>query len=64
MSMHTRTRPTPEQRAKNLGSTLAALDKQYGKGTVMRLGDDVDRTIEAISTGSLGLDIALAHSSS
>jgi recombination protein RecA len=39
--------------------TLASLEKQYGKGVVMKLSDDAITQIEAVSTGSLGLDIAL-----
>ncbi len=39
--------------------TLAKLDKTYGKGTVMKLTDDNVVNIPSISTGSLGLDIAL-----
>lgn len=39
--------------------TIAKLDKTYGKGTVMRLNGDKVEDIPAISTGSLGLDIAL-----
>ena len=49
-----------KNRDKALESTLAQIDKQFGKGSLMKLGDDsVDRTIEAISTGSIGLDAAL-----
>ncbi len=44
---------------KALQLTLDKLDKTYGKGSVMRLGDDVTEDIEAIPSGSLGLDIAL-----
>ncbi|MGB5463445.1 MAG: recombinase RecA [Aureibaculum sp.] len=44
---------------KALQLTLDKLDKTYGKGAVMRLGDDVSEDIEAIPSGSLGLDIAL-----
>ncbi|STX52037.1 recombination protein RecA [Legionella busanensis] len=46
---------------KALGAALAQIERQFGKGSVMRLGDDnlLSRDIEAISTGSLGLDIAL-----
>jgi len=44
---------------KALQLTLDKLDKTYGKGSVMRLGDDVSEDIEAIPSGSLGLDIAL-----
>jgi recombination protein RecA len=38
---------------------MKQIEKQYGKGSVMRLGDEAERTVEAIPTGSLGLDIAL-----
>ena len=44
---------------KALQLTLDKLDKAYGKGTVMKMGDVAISDIEAISTGSLGLDIAL-----
>jgi len=44
---------------KALQLTLDKLDKTYGKGSVMRLGDEVAEEIDAISSGSLGLDIAL-----
>ncbi len=53
-----RSNPSPAKRADALGKALAALDKQYGKGTVMRLGDQADQPIDVISTGSLGLDLA------
>ncbi|MDC0422941.1 recombinase RecA [Methylophilaceae bacterium] len=49
-----------ENKKKALDSALAQIDKQFGKGSVMRMdGTQVVRGIEAISTGSLGLDIAL-----
>ncbi|RXP54266.1 recombinase RecA [Lutibacter sp. HS1-25] len=44
---------------KALQLTLDKLDKAYGKGTVMKMGDVAISDIEAISTGSLGLDLAL-----
>ncbi|WP_419801712.1 recombinase RecA [Mucilaginibacter sp.] len=44
---------------KALQLTLDKLEKSYGKGTVMKLGDTTIEPIESISTGSLGLDIAL-----
>ncbi|MCF6279095.1 MAG: recombinase RecA [Flavobacteriaceae bacterium] len=44
---------------KALQLTLDKLDKTYGKGSVMRLGDEVIEDVEAIPSGSLGLDIAL-----
>jgi recombination protein RecA len=47
------------EKLKALQLTLDKLEKSYGKGTVMKLGDSVVEPIDAISTGSLGLDIAL-----
>lgn len=44
---------------KALQATLDRLDKAYGKGTVMRLGDNEVQEIESVSTGSLTLDLAL-----
>jgi len=44
---------------KVLNSTLERLEKVYGKGAVMKLGDSPVESMEVISTGSLGLDIAL-----
>lgn len=44
---------------KALQLTLDKLEKSYGKGTIMKLGDNAVEPIESISTGSLGLDIAL-----
>ncbi len=52
--------PTPAtDRKKALQTALAQLEKSYGKGTVMRLGDRPDMNVEAIPTGSLALDAAL-----
>ncbi|MCB9315733.1 MAG: recombinase RecA [Lewinellaceae bacterium] len=48
-----------ENKFKTLQATIDRLDKTYGKGTIMRLGDKQAVDIEVISTGSLGLDIAL-----
>jgi recombination protein RecA len=48
------------EKAKALQAALAQIEKQFGKGSIMRLGDgEVVDAIEAVSTGSLGLDIAL-----
>ena len=44
---------------KSLQLTLDKLDKTYGKGAVMKLGDEVVEQVEAISSGSIGLNIAL-----
>ncbi|AXE17993.1 recombinase RecA [Runella rosea] len=48
-----------EQKFKALQTTLEKLDKAYGKGTVMRLSDKKVMDVEVISTGSVGLDLAL-----
>jgi len=47
------------EKLKALQLTLDKLEKSYGKGTIMKLGDSPIEAIEVISTGSLGLDIAL-----
>ncbi|MGZ3758094.1 MAG: recombinase RecA [Mucilaginibacter sp.] len=47
------------EKLKALQLTLDKLEKSYGKGTIMKLGDSVIEPTEVISTGSLGLDIAL-----
>jgi len=47
-------------RDKAIDLALAAIDKQFGKGAIMRLGKDpIDREVHVIPTGSLGLDLAL-----
>ncbi len=49
-----------ENKAKALQAALSQIEKQFGKGSIMKMGDqDVDRAIEVVSTGSLGLDMAL-----
>lgn len=49
-----------ENRKKALAAALGQIDKQFGKGSVMRLGDGgIARHFESISTGSIGLDVAL-----
>ena len=49
----------PADRAKALEAALAQIDKQYGKGSIMRLGDEVRAPAETISTSSVALDVAL-----
>ncbi len=51
--------PAPADRDKALDAALASIDKQFGKGSVMRLGDEVRAPLEVIPTGSVALDIAL-----
>jgi recombination protein RecA len=55
---HTMSTPTPE-RDKALDAALAQIDKQYGKGSIMRMGEKGSLAIEAIPTGALPLDLAL-----
>ncbi|MEJ2417897.1 MAG: DNA recombination/repair protein RecA, partial [Exilibacterium sp.] len=44
---------------KALQAALGQIERQFGKGTVMRMGDKEQEKIPSISTGSLGLDVAL-----
>ena len=48
-----------ENKKRALAAALGQIEKQFGKGAVMRMGDHERQAIPAISTGSLGLDIAL-----
>ena len=48
-----------ENKNKALNAALSQIEKQFGKNTVMRLGDNTVQAVEAVSTGSLTLDIAL-----
>lgn len=48
-----------ENKKKSLDAALKSLDKTFGKGTILRLGDKEVEHIDAISTGSVGLDLAL-----
>lgn len=47
------------EKEKALNTAISALEKRYGRGAIMNLGDGVTEPVEAYSTGSLGLDIAL-----
>ena len=44
---------------KALAAALSQIEKQFGKGSVMRLGENTGMTVEHIPTGSIGLDLAL-----
>lgn len=48
-----------DNKSKALSAALSQIERQFGKGSIMKLGDATALNIEAISTGSLGLDIAL-----
>ncbi len=50
---------TKEEKKKALETAIAKIERDYGKGTIMRLGDDISVNVEALSTGSLTLDMAL-----
>jgi len=51
--------PSPADREKALETALAQIDRQFGKGTVMRLGSDERAPVAIIPTGSIALDVAL-----
>ena len=57
--MKEKTSSEKENKLKALQLTLDKLDKTYGKGTVMKMGDKAVEEVETISSGSLGLDLAL-----
>ncbi|RKG34099.1 recombinase RecA [Acinetobacter tianfuensis] len=48
-----------DNKSKALNAALSQIEKQFGKNTVMRLGENTVQAVEAVSTGSLTLDIAL-----
>lgn len=48
-----------DNKKKALNAALSQIERQFGKGSVMRMGDQQQQAIPAISTGSLGLDVAL-----
>ena len=50
---------TKEEKQKALAAALGQIEKQFGKGSIMKLGDTKTLDVESISTGSLGLDVAL-----
>ena len=51
--------PSASDRDKALDTALAQIDKQFGKGSIMRLGSDERAPVEVIPTGSIALDVAL-----
>jgi recombination protein RecA len=55
----TKVTPVSEGKAKALGLALDQIEKQFGKGSIMKLGDAHAANVECIPTGSLSLDIAL-----
>ena len=59
MKVISMSRTSEGDKDKALSAALAQIEKQFGKGSMMRLGDKEQLAIPSISTGSLGLDIAL-----
>jgi recombination protein RecA len=51
--------PSPADREKALETALAQIDRQFGKGSVMRLGSEERAPVEVVPTGSIALDVAL-----
>ncbi|ACZ30273.1 recA protein [Xylanimonas cellulosilytica DSM 15894] len=51
--------PAPADREKALEAALAQIDRSFGKGSVMRLGEETRAPVEVIPTGSIALDVAL-----
>jgi recombination protein RecA len=49
----------PAERTKAIVAAIAQIEKQFGKGAIMKMGDNAALAIESVSTGSLGLDLAL-----
>ncbi|MGE5385988.1 MAG: recombinase RecA [Betaproteobacteria bacterium] len=48
-----------DNKAKALSAALAQIEKQFGKGAIMKMGDGEVEAVQVVSTGSLGLDLAL-----
>lgn len=47
------------EKKKALEMAIGQIEKQFGKGSIMKLGEDLKLNVESISTGSIGLDVAL-----
>ena len=50
---------TAEEKKKALDAAIAQIEKQFGAGSVMRMGEKTNLNVESIPTGSIGLDMAL-----
>ena len=51
--------PTKKSKQDALETAMANIEKKFGKGSIMKLGQNVSMNVESISTGSISLDIAL-----
>ena len=49
----------PSQRNKAIDAAIKSIERQFGSGAIMRMGEDADKTVPVIGSGSLSLDIAL-----
>ena len=54
---------TNEEKRKALDAAIAQIEKQFGAGSVMRMGEKSTLDVEALPTGSIGLDMALGSAS-
>ncbi len=59
MAKETKTAATADKKDQLLADALKAIEKEYGKGSIMRLGDRAEVSVDAIPSGSLALDLAL-----
>ena len=50
-----------EGKLKALQAAMAKIEKDFGKGSIMRMGDEHTENVEVIPTGSIGLDMALGR---
>ena len=50
-----------DQKLKIIDEAIASIEKTYGKGSIMKLGDGVVNPVESIPTGALSLDFALGY---
>ena len=53
-----------EKKLKALAAAMAKIEKDFGKGAIMKLGDEKIENVDVIPSGSLGLDIALGQHTS
>ena len=50
-----------DERQKALDTVIKNMEKSFGKGSVMKLGDDTGRNVSTVSSGSITLDLSLIH---
>ena len=57
----TKSPATNEGKLKALQAAMAKIEKDFGKGSIMRMGDEQIEDVEVIPTGSIALDLSLIH---